>query len=274
MQELFNSLACGGVLLLAAPGGEKDTQYLARLCKQQRVTCASFVPSQLDVLLQARTLSTAATVSFAVCLLDYGILRCRSLRPRHAMRCATSWSAERRCRLRWQRGSGSACRVRTCTTRTGRQRPLWTPRVRLTSLLSVCSLQSVVALSLSDMNSSAYSAGYDVTAEFKGGATVPIGQPIANMRCYVLDAQLQLVPMGVPGELMVSGIQLARGYLKRPDLTDEKFIPNPYSGGAPHHSRLYRTGACPAQHAIYPATASATTPVQTIMHASTQFERV
>ena len=54
VQELFNSLACGGVLLLAAPGGEKDTQYLARLCKEQRVTCASFVPSQLDVLLQAR----------------------------------------------------------------------------------------------------------------------------------------------------------------------------------------------------------------------------
>ena len=53
VQELFNSLACGGVLLLAAPGGEKDTQYLARLCKEQRVTCCSFVPSQLDVLLQA-----------------------------------------------------------------------------------------------------------------------------------------------------------------------------------------------------------------------------
>ena len=54
VQELFNSLACGGVLLLAAPGGEKDTQYLARLCQSKRVTCASFVPSQLDVLLQAR----------------------------------------------------------------------------------------------------------------------------------------------------------------------------------------------------------------------------
>ena len=55
VQELFNSLACGGVLLLAAPGGEKDTEYLARLCKEQRVTCCSFVPSQLDVLLQARS---------------------------------------------------------------------------------------------------------------------------------------------------------------------------------------------------------------------------
>ena len=85
--------------------------------------------------------------------------------------------------------------------------------------------------------------GYDVTAEFKGGATVPIGQPIANMRCYVLDKHLQLLPVGVPGELMVSGIQLARGYLKRPDLTAEKFIPNPYAGGNMHHDRLYRTGA-------------------------------
>ena len=60
VQELFNSLACGGVLLLAAPGGEKDTQYLARLCQSKRVTCASFVPSQLDVLLQARLMAPSA----------------------------------------------------------------------------------------------------------------------------------------------------------------------------------------------------------------------
>ena len=82
----------------------------------------------------------------------------------------------------------------------------------------------------------------DVTAEFKGGATVPIGRPIANLRCYVLNVHLQLVPVGVPGELMVSGIQLAREYLKRSDLTAEKFISNPHSGGDPQHDRLYRTG--------------------------------
>ena len=54
MQELFGALTCGGALLLAAPGGEKDTQYLARLCHAQRVSCIVLVPSALEVLMQAR----------------------------------------------------------------------------------------------------------------------------------------------------------------------------------------------------------------------------
>ena len=90
------------------------------------------------------------------------------------------------------------------------------------------------------------SPGYDVTAEFKGGASVPIGRPIANTSCYVLDTNLQLQPIGLPGELMVSGVQVCRGYLKRPDLTAEKFIPNPYAAGRPLHDRLYCTGVQPA----------------------------
>jgi acyl-CoA synthetase (AMP-forming)/AMP-acid ligase II len=84
-------------------------------------------------------------------------------------------------------------------------------------------------------------AGYD-TRKFDSGASVPIGVPLANLRCYVLSEHLDPLPVGVPGELMVSGIQLARGYLKRPDLTAEKFIANPFAGGDPHHSRMYRTG--------------------------------
>ena len=71
VQELFNLLACGGVLLLAAPGGEKDTQYLARLCKEQRVTCASFVPSQLDVLLQACLMHNDAASASGLRTLQY-----------------------------------------------------------------------------------------------------------------------------------------------------------------------------------------------------------
>ena len=69
---------------------------------------------------------------------------------------------------------------------------------------------------------------------------VPIGKPFANMPVYILDEMLNPVPIGVRGELFVGGIGVARGYFKRPDLTAEKFIPNPYSNQP--GKRMYGTG--------------------------------
>jgi amino acid adenylation domain-containing protein len=87
-------------------------------------------------------------------------------------------------------------------------------------------------------------ASVDVTywacRQGSGHNIVPIGRPIANTQIYILDSDMQQLPVGVPGELHIGGVGLARGYLRRPEMTSEKFVPDSFSREP--GSRLYKSG--------------------------------
>ncbi|MBN3890742.1 MAG: non-ribosomal peptide synthase/polyketide synthase [Nostoc sp. JL31] len=82
-----------------------------------------------------------------------------------------------------------------------------------------------------------FSSWYLVEDLATTAANIPIGRAIANTQIYILDQNLQPVPVGVPGEIYLGGAGLAQGYFNRPELTKEKFIPNPFD-----NSKLYKTG--------------------------------
>ncbi len=77
-----------------------------------------------------------------------------------------------------------------------------------------------------------------ICREINKMGTITIGKPISNTYIYIVDEELNMVPSGVPGELCISGVGVAKGYINQPDLTNEKFISNPFQEG----QRLYRTG--------------------------------
>src|ERR1051325_3432782 len=88
--------------------------------------------------------------------------------------------------------------------------------------------------------STTYATWHEVEEVAPDATTIPIGGPLANTQAYVLDKNFEPVPVRVPGELFIGGDGLARGYLQRPALTAEKFVPHPFS--SEHGARLYRTG--------------------------------
>ena len=81
-----------------------------------------------------------------------------------------------------------------------------------------------------------WSSTYHVNGD---AGSIPIGQPIANTEFYIVDRNLQPVPVGVPGELLIGGAGVVRGYYNREELTAERFVRNPFRADG---GRLYRTG--------------------------------
>ncbi|CAN5158478.1 hypothetical protein BH11PSE11_BH11PSE11_36510 [soil metagenome] len=88
---------------------------------------------------------------------------------------------------------------------------------------------------------------YEIKSVETGARSVPIGHPIGNTQVYVLDARHKLVPVGVPGEIYIGGDGVARGYRNRPDLTAERFLPNPFKPGS--GECMYKTGDLGYWHA-------------------------
>ena len=83
-----------------------------------------------------------------------------------------------------------------------------------------------------------FSLCYEVGDRMEEGMDIPIGRPIGNSTAYILSEALELVPVGVRGEIYVGGAGVARGYLNRAELTAERFVADPFRAGG----RLYRTG--------------------------------
>jgi amino acid adenylation domain-containing protein len=180
--ELFWPLSVGAALVVAAPDGHRDPEYLRDLIVRQHVTVCHFVPSMLRAFLNIRSIGRCGSLRDVIC-------------------------------------SGEALPVDLVRRFHG------VLSARLHNLYGPT--ETAV-----DVSSWECHAG-------ESGPRTPIGDPIDNIRLYVLDTQIAPVPIGLPGELFIGGAGLARGYHGRPGQTAAAFIPDPHgsSGG-----RLYRTG--------------------------------
>ncbi|WP_414582651.1 amino acid adenylation domain-containing protein [Scytonema sp. PCC 10023] len=188
--EFFWPLITGARLVVAQPEGHRDPNYLVQVITQQQITTIHFVPSMLQVFLEAENLET-----------------CNSL-----VRVIVS---------------GEALPVQL------QKRFFNRLNAQLHNLYGPT--EAAVDVTFWECKNSCSTQEYSIYQK-----TVPIGHPIANIQIYLLDEYLNPVPMGVTGEVYIGGVGVGRGYLNRPDLTAEKFIPNPFSDKPA--ARLYKTG--------------------------------
>ncbi|NEB40844.1 non-ribosomal peptide synthetase [Streptomyces sp. SID14515] len=209
--EFFWPLRTGATLVLARPEGHKDPAYLTTLIQNTGITTAHFVPSMLQAFLTEPTTPHCTTLRRII-------------------------------------SSGEAL-----PTDTAHRFHTQLPTTQLHNLYGPTEAAvdvtahhtTTTSSSGSDTTSSGGSGSSGSGSGSSGGSSsgsgggVPIGRPIWNTRTYILDNALRPVPVGVPGELYLAGIQLAHGYTHRPALTAERFTANPHSTTG---ERMYRTG--------------------------------
>src|SRR5262249_8616719 len=181
--EFFWPLISGAHLVVAKPGGHRESDYLVSLIRSHEITITHFVPSMLAAFLAEPHVRHCASLLQVIC-------------------------------------SGEALSLSL-------QRDFF--RVLPARLFN-----------LYGPTETAVEVTYWECDRHSPLSTVPIGKPVGNTQVYVLDHCLHPVPIGVPGELYLGGVQVGRGYWNRPELTAQKFIPDPFSEDP--QARLYKTG--------------------------------
>ncbi|MGD2090342.1 MAG: amino acid adenylation domain-containing protein [Candidatus Aminicenantes bacterium] len=167
--EFFWPLLNGAGLVMARPGGHKDSAYLVDIIDKQKITTLHFVPSMLNVFLEDPAIQHIRSLKRVIC-------------------------------------SGEVLPVEY--------------QQRFFKIIGKdVELHNLYGPTEASVDVTHWSCSTHDTHN-----SVPLGRPIANTRIYILDQNSGLVPIGVPGELHIGGIQLARGYLNNPELTAEKFI--------------------------------------------------
>jgi amino acid adenylation domain-containing protein len=182
--EFVWPLVIGAKLVVAAPNGHKDPDYLIELIRESAVTTLHFVPSMLQGVLSLGRWQSCDSVRRVFC----------------------SGEALSRELVRAFFASGTQSELHN----------LYGP------------------------TEAAIDVSYWQCSDSPEAATVPIGKPIQNIQLHIVDDNMKLVPEATAGELLIAGDGLARGYIGRPDLTEEKFITAHFPDSAP--VRVYRTG--------------------------------
>ncbi len=199
--ELFVPLVCGARLEMARPGGHRDPGYLATLIAERGITTAHAVPSMLRELLEVPGVEACAASLRRV------VASGEALTPDLVARFYDRLGALPESGPGREQGSGPDLLDLYGPTETAIEVTHWR-----------C----------------------PVPAPHDTAAPIPIGRPVDNASVQVADAQLTAVPVGVVGELLLGGLPVGRGYLGRPGLTAERFVPDPFSD-APG-ARVYRSG--------------------------------